>query len=340
MVDSSVWFRRLTAVAVFLAVVVVLLGAYTRLAEAGLGCPDWPGCYGQLLVPESSEALKQASEAYPDIPVESAKAWKEMVHRYFAGTLGMLIFALGFASWRVKRQPKGPLKLPLFLALLVIGQAALGMWTVTWRLHPLVVMGHLLGGMTIATGLWLWHFRERQPALPGRFDARWYPWAMLVLVFVAVQIILGGWTSANYASAVCFDFPTCRGHWMPPGHWGEVFDIFRPVGTNYEGGTMSLDARMTLQMLHRYWGFLVYLVVMVWSMTLMLAAKHPGLKKVGLAMMLIASAQVLLGVLNVILHLPMTIAVMHNGGALLLLMLAVTGVWILAQSRWQDQEVL
>ena len=338
LVDERAWFRRLTAFAVFLAVVVVLLGAYTRLGEAGLGCPDWPGCYGQLTVPSSSEALEKASEAYPNLPVESAKAWKEMVHRYAAGSLGTLIFALAFMANRAWKKPGDPFWLPILLALLVIGQAALGMWTVTWRLHPLVVMGHLLGGMSIATGLCLWHFRERKPAIPFEVGA-FYFWSKIVLAFIIVQIVLGGWTSANYASAVCFDFPTCRGEWWPQGHWGEVFDLFRPIGANYEGGAMSLGARMSLQMLHRYWGFLTYFVVMGWSMALMLATKHDGLKRLGLAMMLLASAQVLLGILNVMLHLPVTIAVMHNGGALVLLVTAVMGVWMLGRSVKVNQDM-
>ena len=348
MADYRKWFVRLTAVAVLLSVLVVLLGAYTRLAEAGLGCPDWPGCYGQIMVPQGEKAVQQAVAAYPEIPLESAKAWKEMVHRYAAGSLGMLIFVLSGLAWRRRKAlGKGALYLPLALVVLVIFQAALGMWTVTWRLHPLVVMGHLLGGMSIATGLWLWHFRERcddiscthsgelshHVADDKGTERSLLPWSIVLLLCVIFQIILGGWTSANYASAVCFDFPTCRGEWWPQGHWGEVFDVFKPIGANYAGGVMSLGARMALQTLHRYWGLFTYVLVMGWSMTLMLAAQSVSLKKLGLVMMLLASLQVLLGILNVLLHLPMTIAVMHNGVALLLLMSAATGVLMLACSR-------
>lgn len=314
--------------------VVVLLGAYTRLADAGLGCPDWPGCYGQLTVPKTNHALAEAAVLYPDQPVEAAKAWKEMFHRYVAGSLGNLIFILaGLAWWRRRQGGSHSVLIPSVLVLLVLCQAALGMWTVTWRLHPLVVMGHLLGGMSVVTCLWLLVSEGYLADLTcHEQDLALRPWALTVLIVVIIQISLGGWTSANYASVVCSDFPTCHGHWVPNFNYlSEAFDFFRPIGANYEGGVMSLGARELLQMLHRYWGFFTYAVVMSWSVVLMLFARTPFFRVIGLTLMILSSFQVLLGVFNVILGLPMVVAVMHNGGAMLLLISSAVMVYLLSR---------
>lgn len=306
-----------------------MMGAYTRLADAGLGCPDWPGCYGHIGVPQN-EHIVSAQALYPDVPIESAKAWKEMIHRYIAGTLGAFILSVvAIALWRRRLDKQYPIALPSVLGVLVCAQAALGMWTVTLKLHPLVVMGHLLGGFSVATLLMLITARRYFPQKAYPEDKPLVWGALLAVFMIVMQIILGGWTSANYASAVCFDFPTCQGAWWYSGHLSEVFHGFLPLGHNYEGGSMSMGARMTLQLIHRYWGLLTFAFVFSWSMVLMIKSKVQHQKILGLGLFLGISLQVLLGVFNVILQLPMANAVLHNGVALLILMMAVLSlVWL------------
>lgn len=313
-----------------------MMGAYTRLADAGLGCPDWPGCYGHLAVPEQAQ-LADAQALYPDQPLEAGKAWKEMIHRYIAGTLGVFILSVGgMALWQRRVDRHYPIMLPVLLSLVVCGQAVLGMWTVTLKLHPLVVMGHLLGGFSVATLLMLITAQRYFPkqAHPGDRGLVWG--ATVAVVMIIMQIILGGWTSANYASAVCFDFPTCQGAWWYAGYWAEAFHGFLPLGHNYEGGVMSMGARMTLQLLHRYWGLLTFAFVFSWSMVLMLKSHVQHQKVLGLGLFLGVSLQVLLGVFNVLLQLPMANAVLHNGTALLVLMMAVLSL-VLLSSRETSQ---
>lgn len=320
----SPYYARIAAFATILAFCVILLGAYTRLKDAGLGCPDWPGCYGQLTVPHTSTELQQAATLYPGEKVEPVKAWAEMVHRYFAGSLGLLIF--GLTLWALIRRAKAsrqqPIIIPLILALLVLFQAALGMWTVTWKLLPLVVMGHLLGGITIFALLWLLVLKT------GNF-AKTYPnnfsqlkvWAALGTIIVAIQIFLGGWTTANYASLACTSFPFCHGSLWPTMDFQHGFNFFSPIGTNYEGGLLAMPARLAIHMMHRYWGLLTGLYVIVLALYLIASQK---LKTIGWIILLLVIIQVLLGILNIVLLLPLPIALMHNGVAALLLASMVT----------------
>ena len=199
--------------AAFLALCVVMLGAYTRLTDAGLGCPDWPGCYGHMVLPSAQDALSKAQSLYPGTPIESLKAWTEMVHRYAAGTLALFIAFIGFSAIKNNiQQKKMPWALPVFLMLLVIFQAALGMWTVTLKLLPVVVMGHLLGGILIFASLscFCWQLRPLQ----GNEASNWRFWIGLGALIVFVQIALGGWVSSNYAGIACIGFPRCNGLWF------------------------------------------------------------------------------------------------------------------------------
>ena len=211
-------FARLALIATVLAFCVVVLGAFVRLSDAGLGCPDWPGCYGHLGVPKTEQAVQMANELYPERPVEAHKAWKEMVHRYFAGILGLLVFTLAFIAWRNRRSPRQTLRLPLFLSVLIIFQALLGMWTVTIKLKPVIVMLHLMGGMATLSLLWWITLRQLKlfsPLRVGIQGSRLKKLALIGLLVVVGQIMLGGWTSANYAALHCTDFPTCQGKWWP-----------------------------------------------------------------------------------------------------------------------------
>lgn len=307
---------RLALFATLLALVVVLLGAYTRLTHAGLGCPDWPGCYGFISVPKSEAQLAHAELHFPEAPVEAHKGWNEMIHRYFAGALGLLISVLAGRAWVNRRHPGLPLKLPLFLLAVVIAQAAFGMWTVTLKLWPQVVTGHLLGGFATLSLLFLLTLR-----LSGVLPALTVPkrlqyWATAGLLLVIGQIALGGWVSSNYAAVACIDFPTCHGEWLPPADFANGFHLTQHIGPNYLGGQLDSDARTAIHLTHRIGALLVTLVLLglAWQLKVVGMTRLAGLVLIALA------AQITLGISNVVFHLPLQIAVAHNaGGAALLL---------------------
>ncbi|HPF58734.1 MAG TPA: COX15/CtaA family protein [Candidatus Competibacteraceae bacterium] len=320
----SKWFYRLTWAALALTFIVVLLGAYVRLSDAGLGCPDWPGCYGHLDVPGEAHQIIKANEAYPDRPLEAHKAWKEMIHRYFAGTLGLLVLGIAVLAWRNRHQPGQPVLLPSLLVGLVVFQALLGMWTVTWQLKPVVVMGHLLGGLaTLSLLAWL---ALRQGRYGGDMviaharSLRIY--AALGLILLVGQIALGGWTSANYAALACPDFPTCQTQWWPPTDFREAFTLWRGLGISYEGGVLSNDARVTIHLVHRL-GAIVVLLYLSWLVWRLIVTESRMLQRAGIAIGVLLAFQLSLGIANVVMQLPLPVAVAHNGGAALLLLALV-----------------
>jgi heme a synthase len=314
-------FNKLVLVSTLLTLCVVVLGAYVRLSDAGLGCPDWPGCYGTLTVPQSEAALQHAQTVYPDSPVEHAKAWKEMIHRYFAGALGLLVLAIFVLSWRVRKQIKVSVWLPTFLLILIMFQAALGMWTVTLLLKPAVVTAHLLGGMsTLAILTWITHRQlgvvsagfERASAL--RF------WMRGALVILFLQIFLGGWTSTNYAALACTDFPTCHGVWMPDMDFSNAFHMIRELGVDATGKTLELAAYTAIQWAHRVGALVTFVYLGLLGLRLL---NQPQLKKLALIMLGLLVLQIGLGIANLLLHLPLVLAVGHNMGAALLLITVV-----------------
>lgn len=316
-------FVRLALISLLFAYVVVLLGAYTRLADAGLGCPDWPGCFGQLIAPTSPEDIAAAKARHPDVSVDSPKAWTEMVHRYAAGTLGLLIAGLAVVGWRLRRIRPGLAAFSAGLLALVVFQAALGMWTVTLQLKPLVVMGHLLGGLTLLVLLGWVVLREQRffrPVVETPMTRRLRPFAVIGLILVFVQIALGGWTSANYAALVCPDFPTCQGVWWPQMDFAEGFTLWRGVGINYEGGVLSLPAATAVHMAHRIGALVTFFYVGGLALYVLRANAPDKLCRYALPVLLLLLAQVALGVVNVLAHLPVAIAVAHNGVAALLLL--------------------
>jgi cytochrome c oxidase assembly protein subunit 15 len=310
---SKAWLRRGAAAGAALAFVVVVLGAYTRLMDAGLGCPDWPGCYGYLSVPGAAANVETAEARFPHAPFEAHKAWPEMIHRYFAGTLGILIAGLAVVALR-NRSASTPLKLPILLVGLVVLQAAFGMWTVTLKLWPQVVTTHLLGGFATLSLLWLLYLRTAEtPAIAARLR----PHAALALVAVVLQVGLGGWTTSNYAALACPDFPTCQGHWWPQMDAAAGFDFFQDIGPNYLGGLLDNAARVAIHMGHRIGALVVFLVV--GSLALRLVPSSEG-KTLGIALLALLVAQICLGIANVELTLPLPVATAHNAtGALLLL---------------------
>ena len=310
--------RGLTAAAVGLALVVVVLGAYTRLADAGLGCPDWPGCYGHLGVPDSAAEVRAAEAQFPDAPVEADKAWIEMVHRYFATALGALILGMVIVAFRVPiGTPNGvPRALPAALLALVILQGAFGAWTVTLKLWPQVVTAHLLGGFATLALLWLLALRlgvgPKGGAAPqfGRL-------ATVALAVVVAQVALGGWVTSNYAALACPDFPTCHGEWVPAMDFQQGFDVAQTVGPNYLGGLLDSEARIAIQFAHRLGAVAVLAVAGLLGWRLWKAGSPLAAWVLGLL-----AAQWTLGILNVLLNLPLAVATAHNAcGALLLLAL-------------------
>lgn len=306
--------------ATLLALVVVMLGAYTRLTHAGLGCPDWPGCYGFLGVPMSERAQAVALLRFPDAPVEVAKGWNEMVHRYLAGLLGLVILALALHAMQWRSRLGQPLRLPILLLGLVILQAAFGMWTVTLKLWPQVVVAHLLGGFATLALLFLLSVRlsGRLPPVPAApFSLRLLAW--LVLLLLIGQISLGGWVSANYAALACIDLPTCHGQWWPAMDFTNGFHVTQEKGPNYLGGQLDGEARTAIHVAHRLGALLVSLGVLLLAWRLRAAA----LRGLSALLLLMLGVQVSLGIANVLLHLPLSVAVAHNAGAAALLLVLV-----------------
>ncbi|MFI4970308.1 MAG: heme A synthase [Lysobacterales bacterium] len=354
---------RLAAFAAVFAFLVIVFGAFVRLSNAGLSCPDWPTCYGEATWPGHAHEIARADAAFPDRPFEAHKAWREQVHRMIAGTLGLLVFALALvAAWRRKALLAAVLgaalaavlgvslyiarryelsaalslvaiALPLLAAwrldraapwriavgafAVVILQAMLGMWTVTLLLKPVVVMAHLLGGLLTFALLGYVALRLAETRVPTLPQVRLKPMIVVALGLLAVQIALGGWTSANYAALACgMDFPTCAGSWWPRTDFREGFVLWRGIGVNYEGGVLDAAARAAIQIAHRIGALVVFAQVLA---TAILAWRR-GLRVPAAIAGLLVCSQVALGILNVKLLLPLPLATAHNGVAALLLM--------------------
>ena len=303
---------------------IVVLGAFVRLSDAGLGCPDWPGCYGQLLVPEN---IEQANAAYPERPLEIGKAWKEMIHRYFASALGLLIIALAVFGWN-KGLPR-----PLLLGGvgLVIFQGILGMWTVTLLLKPLAVTAHLLGGMsTLALLAWLNLLVRPAPSARGLTALRGF--ALLAFLVLVLQIFLGGWTSTNYAALACPDFPTCHGQWWPKTNFSEAFVLWHGLGINFEYGILDSPARTAIHLSHRIGAIITatVLLALAWAIWRRTQAR-------ALAVLLVFGLllQISLGIASVLFSLPLAIAAAHNGGAAVLVLIMV----LINVHAWRERPV-
>ena len=317
----------LALIATLLASVVVGLGAYTRLVHAGLGCPDWPGCYGFLTVPETVQEISQAEKLFPNAPVEVDKGWPEMIHRYVAGSLMLLVLGLVFQAFKYRREPDQPLKLPLFILVLITLQAAFGMWTVTLKLWPQVVTAHLLGGFATFSLLFLLTLRlsgmKRQliESIGGLKTL-----GMTGLLVVILQISLGGWTSSNYAALACPDLPTCQKQWIPSMDFEEGFNIAQSIGPNYLGGQLDGNARTAIHFSHRIGAILTLLMLSLLIIKTFTKTRHMNgsdrgvIRLLASVVLVVLVFQVCLGLSNIIWSLPLGVAVAHNlGGALLLL---------------------
>jgi len=374
--------RWLALCAAVFAFGVVMFGAFVRLSNAGLSCPDWPTCYGQVSWPHHAQAVARADAAFPDRPYEATKAWREQVHRFLAGSLGVLVLVLALlAAWRPRaaraaviagalfaaagvslymrgehvwssllaviaialplgaalalRRP-GAWRLAVLALAVIIFQAMLGMWTVTLLLKPVVVMGHLLGGITTFALLAYAALRLAGVGAPDERHAPLRRWIALGVVLLACQIALGGWTSSNYAALACGtgpgSFPQCLGQWAPPTDFRQGFVLWRGIGVNYEGGVLDMAARSAIQIAHRL-GALVVFVYLLW---LGHRLARRGLRRAGAAIALVLVVQVLLGISNVHFGLPLPVATLHNGVAALLLF-ALLATLARTQRRLDDE---
>lgn len=315
----AAWYSRLVWFATGLALFVVVLGAAVRLNDAGLGCPDWPGCYGALIPTEIEAAA--ASENWPERPVEVGKAWYEMVHRYVAATLGFSILLIAWLAWRNRAAPGQPVKTPLVLLAVVIFQGLLGMWTVTLLLKPVIVMGHLLGGLsTLGLLFWLLLEDRRGPMSPRRL-----PWpAALGLIVLVCQIALGGWVSSNYAALACPDLPTCMGQWWPEqADFAEGFVMWRGLGVNYEFGILEAPARVAIHFVHRLGAMTTALVLLLVTISYWRNSNDPRMPNACMAIWAALGMQITLGVATVWFGLPLAIATAHNGIAAVLLLTTI-----------------
>ena len=315
-------FRKLVWFAVIYTFIVVVVGAYVRLSDAGLGCPDWPGCYGELTPHQAQDDIAKAVEEQGGThgPVSMGKAWKEMFHRYIAGGLGLVILAIAVTAWLRRRELQQSPLLATSLVVLVAFQAALGMWTVTMLLKPVIVTLHLLGGLaTLAMLAWLGLRQEKfQPASPAAVRLR--PWALLALLIVIAQIMLGGWVSTNYAALACIDFPTCHGVWLPEMDFRHGFQLVRELGMTAAGTHLSYDAITAIHWTHRVGAVVTFVYVGGFALALL---RNPGLFRYGAALLGVLLLQVALGIANVVAGLPLAVAAAHNAGAAILLVTAV-----------------
>ncbi|MGR5540627.1 COX15/CtaA family protein [Vibrio campbellii] len=328
---------RLVKISLCLTLVVIMLGAYTRLADAGLGCPDWPGCYGQLLVPQSEAEVLKANASFPERAVEQDKAWLEMIHRYFAGTLGLVILVIAIASARAKQVDA---TIPILLCLLVIGQATLGMWTVTLKLMPAIVMLHLIGGFTLLALQMVFLCQ-----LASQNNVDFPPSSKIVRVLSIVtfgvvfsQVLLGGWTSSNYAALMCTTLPICEGNWISYLSWKEAFSFWQSGFDSYEFGVLDYPARMTIHITHRIGAIVTTAVVLTYCYVLLQQGSQ-YLQKIGKWLCFTLVCQILLGVSNVLFQLPIFIAVAHNIGAAVMLSLVCISQFYLWQGKacWNDK---
>lgn len=326
--------KKLIGFSVLFSMLVIFMGAYTRLSDAGLSCPDWPNCYGYATVTQAMQHSQEIATAFPERALEPRKAWLEMIHRYVAGALGGMILMLIIWYWYDSGRRYGR---PLLLIGLLALQVTLGKLTVTLQLMPLVVMGHLLGGFSILSVLWLWFISNKNwHCVPDNIPHR----SMLIMGHVSLgllilQIALGGWMAANYAALACTDLPICEGDWWQRLDVKGALIGFLAAEGNYEFGVLDYSARMTIHVVHRFGAVLASLTMMFFIYILFKYPSTPIVRRGALVMLILLIAQVLLGVGNVILHVPVMVAVAHNLMAALLLLSCLFLVFVLRRYRHQ-----
>jgi len=315
--------RKLAWVTAFLTLDLVMFGAFTRLTDSGLGCPDWPGCYGHSNPLSAGEQIRAAETALPSGPVTMTKAWIEMLHRYFAMAVGFLIIVLAVLAWRRWRRVPGRSPwLATFALVAVCLQGAFGALTVTMKLQPAIVTGHLLGGVGLLALLTWLALRESPspPVDPRASGVRWL--AAVAVLLLVVQIALGGWVSTNYAVLACPDYPTCHGRLVPPQmDFGAGFTLWRDLGMTADGTPIDFQALVAIHWTHRSFAYLVVAVLGLLAWRLWSLAGLAGPARVLAAVLALQFAT---GLSSVLLGWPLLLAVLHNGGAAVLLALLVT----------------
>lgn len=339
-------YKRLVAFTTVLTFLLIMLGAFVRLTDAGLGCPDWPGCYGKLTPTQASAEIAAAVEAQGGThgPVSIPKAWKEMVHRYVATFLGFLIIGIMAMAWKKRAELKQSPALATWLFFAVCLQGAFGAWTVTMLLKPAIVTGHLIGGMTILGMLtWLW-LRQTGPASGPTSSASAATQAATQekrpgglrllagagLLAVAAQIILGGWVSTNYAAVVCTDFPTCQGSMWPQMEFNHAFHIVRELGETPTGENLNVASLTAIHFIHRIGALAVTAILGFLAFALW---RNQGTKPLAIKVVAVLALQIAMGIGNVVFQLPLWLAVAHNGGAALLLVTLILVNYRVAGNR-------
>jgi heme a synthase len=322
--------RKLAWVTAFLTLDLIMFGCFTRLTDSGLGCPDWPGCYGHSNPLSAGEEIRAAETAQPTGPVTMTKAWIEMLHRYFAMAVGFLIIVLMVMAWRRwRREPQRSPWLATVVFFAVCLQGAFGAWTVTLKLQPIIVTIHLLGGMTLLA-LLVWLALREEPPQPVPASALTLrPLALAAFLVLGLQIALGGWVSTNYAVMACPDFPLCHGKLVPAMDFAHGFTLWRDLGMTGAGEPIPFQALVAIHWVHRHFAYLV-MIVLAW---LAWRCWHvPGLGWLARALAVMLVVQFLTGLSNVVLQWPLALAVLHNGGAAVLVALLVAVNYRLARA--------
>ena len=318
---------------VFLTLVVISLGAWVRLTDAGLGCPDWPGCYGILGTPDTDVEIQQAKILFPESIIDIDKAHREMMHRYFAGMLGIYVLVLSFLSNRYSKERY--IFVPVLLVLLIIFQSLLGMWTVTELVKPTIVTAHLVTAMITASLIFWNGLKFFHPNIDSQ-NQKLFLIGVLCTVVLIIQIIIGGWTSTNYASLACTDFPKCLGQWWPDNmKFKDAFVISGLPNINYEGGHLTHESKITIHFIHRFWALCTTALFSLLFIYIFYFQKSCTFKRIGLLILFIFLIQIFLGISNVVYSLPLSIAALHTTNASVLL-LSMT--LLLYYSTYQGRE--
>lgn len=317
------------------ALCVIALGAYTRLIDAGLGCPDWPGCYGHLTVPHADTAQSVADAQFPGTQFVNYKAWAEMIHRYAVGGLSLFILSIIIFVFSNKRlRVFKNVMASLILIGLLSYQIILGQLTVTLKLLPVIVSQHLLGGFLILSTLWSIYLMNCKPVTqqPQRKQNLVLWMSILALILVFSQIALGAWTSTNYASLSCPDFPFCQNsHIELTMRFKEAFNLFSPIGINYEGGVLAESVRQTIQMTHRLGALIVTLYMFFFLIVALPKLKNlPHIVKTLYVIIALLCIQLCIGMANVLFKLPLMTAILHNLTAVMLLLSVITLIFKVA----------
>ena len=313
------WFRRVALIGAVLAAIVVVLGAWVRLTNAGLGCPDWPGCYGHIHPAEIVGRVSEANAAFPSRPFEYHKALHEMVHRYAVGALSLVVLGLAVLALVNRREPQQPRVLPWVLVGVLLLQAALGAFTVTKLLQPLIVTAHLAGGMTtLALLWWLALVPERRDVKAAERPVRRL--ALVALAVVVLQVLLGGWTSSNYAAVACPDFPTCQGSLAPHADFKDAFVLWRGFGVDYEGGVLGEASRTAIHLTHRAGAVLTAALLLFLSVYTFRRAQTRAVKVAAIAVGVAVTLQWLIGMNLIWQGFPLWLGTSHNAGAALVLL--------------------